>query len=208
MQMLTCVFLRTTVLRSATITPTSAPHMTIYKIPDVPLQPPKTKTDTFQKSSSVSSPQTRPEAEKTVPRTDPGLSQTKTTTWRRTPGISLNPIFTKIEANKSIPSIGSSLSQTETDALGKTQGIHLNPSKTEADSFKNISGNASDQLKPDQHRISNTITKTPTIVHPPRTGRPASGEPTFSLPTVFRQTYFKLFLRPFVMENKGENKNQ
>lgn len=121
----------------------------------------------------------RTEAGKTNSRTDPGLSQTKTTTSRRTPAISLNPTFTKAETNKSI-TVASTVSHTETDALRKTKGTNVNPSRTNADPLKNISGIAKDRVKPDQPRISNTIAKTATIVHPPENGRPASGKSNVS----------------------------
>lgn len=151
--------------------------MTKNKIPDVLLQPPKIKTDTFQKASTGSPPQARPKAEGTVLRIHPGLSQTKTTAWRRTPG---SQTFTKAETNKSITSAPSTIPQSETDALRKSHGTYVSPPRTKADSFKNISGIASDQLKPDQPRFSNTIANTPTIVHPLGNGRPSSGEPKFS----------------------------
>ncbi|XP_067439212.1 von Willebrand factor D and EGF domain-containing protein isoform X2 [Thunnus thynnus] len=161
----TCV----AVVRPATITPTSAPHTTVYKIPDVRPQPPRIKTDTFRKTSSGSSPQMRAEAGKTIPRIDPGRSQT--TTWRRIQEVSLNPSFTEAETNKSVKAIASS--QTETDTLKKTKGIKLNPSTTNTDTFKNISGIRPDQVKPDQSKISNTIATTSTATQPSR--RPAAG---------------------------------
>ncbi|XP_071320848.1 von Willebrand factor D and EGF domain-containing protein isoform X2 [Trachinotus anak] len=167
------------VVRPATIAPTSAPHTTVYKIPDVLLQPPKIKTDTFQKTSSGSSPQTRAEVGKTIPRIDPGRSQAKTTTWRKTPGISPKPTLTRVETNKSIPAVTSGVSQTKTDAWRKTQGINRNPSRSNTDTFKNISGITSDQVKPDQPRISNTIVKTSTVAQPSGKSRPASGSVQF-----------------------------
>ncbi|KAM7365746.1 hypothetical protein PAMP_016658 [Pampus punctatissimus] len=154
----------TTCVAVAIITSTSAPRTTVYKIPDVRLQPPKIKTDTFRKTSSGSSSQTQ--EGKTIPRTDPSRSQTRTTAWKRMQGISLNP-----ETNKSIKANTSS--QTQTDALEKTQGIKLNPSTTNTDTFKNVSGIRPDRVKPDQSKISNTITKTSTAAQP--SGRPAAG---------------------------------
>lgn len=179
-QNIICVFLHTAVVRPIPISPTSAPRTTVYKIPDVLLQPPKIKTDTFRKTSSGSSPQTRSEAGKTMPRIDPNRSQTKTTTWRRIPEISQNPALTKTETNKSITVITPIVSQTKTDALRKTQGIKPNPSTTNTDTFKNISGITPDQVKPDQPKISNTITKTSTVTQPSGNGRPASGKPNVS----------------------------
>lgn len=157
-QSIICVFLHAAVVRPATITPTSAPRTTVYKIPDVLLQPPKMKTDSFWKTSSGSSPQTRAEAGKTFPRIDPGRSQT----------------------NKSITAITPSVSQTRTDALRKTQGINFSPSKINTDTAKNNSGIASEQIKPDQSKISNTIVQTPTVAQPSGSGRAASGEPDVS----------------------------
>lgn len=179
-QNIICVFLHTAVVRPVPISPTSAPRTTLYKIPDVLLQPPKIKTDTFRKISTGSSPQTRSEAGKTIPRIDPNRSQTKATTWRRIPEIGQNPALTKAETNKSIAAITPIVSQTKTDASGKTQGIKLNPSAINTDTFKNISGITQDQVKPDQPKISNTITKTSTVAKALGNGRPASGKPNVS----------------------------
>ncbi|XP_023282731.1 von Willebrand factor D and EGF domain-containing protein-like [Seriola lalandi dorsalis] len=162
----------TAVLRPATVTPASAPRTTVYKIPDVPLQPPKIKTDTFRKTSSGSSPQTRAEAGRTIPRIDPGRSQAKTAAWRKTPGISPNPTLTKVETSESVTAVASSVSQTTTDALRKTQGINLSPSSSNTNTMKNSSGMTSDQVEPDQPKISNTIIKTPTAAG---NGRLAAG---------------------------------
>lgn len=148
------LFLHAAVVRAATITSTSAPRTTVYKIPDVR---PKIKTDAFQKTSSGSSPQMRAEAGKTVPRIDPGRSQSKTTTWRRTQGVSPKPSLTEAESNKSIKTTTSS--QTET--LKKTHEIELNPSTANTDTA-------------DQSKISNAIATTSTAAQPP--GRPAAGE--------------------------------
>ncbi|KAG7235396.1 hypothetical protein INR49_002707 [Caranx melampygus] len=149
----------TAVVRPATIPPTSAPRTTVYNVPDVLFQPPKVKTDSFQRTSGGSSPQMRAEAGRAVPRTDPGRSQAKTTTWRKTPGIILNPHLTKAETNKSITASASSISLTKTDALRKTQGINLGPSRTHTNTIQNTS---SDLIKPDEPKLSNTIVKTPT----------------------------------------------
>ncbi|KAA8579664.1 hypothetical protein FQN60_006757 [Etheostoma spectabile] len=144
----------TAVTRSVPVPPTSASRTTVYKIPDVGQQPPIAKTDTFQKTSSGSSPQTK--AEKTIPRIDLNRSQTKTTTWRRIPGMSLNPALPQAETNKSITAVTPILSQTNTDALIRSPGIKLHPSASDRD------------------KISNTIAKTSTVAPPSGSGS-ASG---------------------------------
>ncbi|XP_068575499.1 von Willebrand factor D and EGF domain-containing protein [Cebidichthys violaceus] len=140
------------------VSATSAPRTAVHKTPDALLQPPEIKTDTFRKTSSGGSPQTR-----TIPRTDPNRSQSKTTALRRIPGMSLNPAFTKEESNMSITTATPIVSQIKNDALRKSQGIKLNPSSTNTDTFKNISGAGS------------TIAKTSTPTQPSGSGRPASG---------------------------------
>uniref|UniRef100_A0A8D3AQ72 Si:ch211-246m6.5 n=1 Tax=Scophthalmus maximus TaxID=52904 RepID=A0A8D3AQ72_SCOMX len=167
------------VVRPATVTPTSAPRTTVFNAPDVLLGPPKTKTDTFQKTSSGSSPQTRAEAAKTIPRIDPGRSQAKTTTWRKTPGMILNPTLSKPVTSKSITAIASSLSHTKTDASRGNQGSDFQPPRINTDALKNISGITSDQVKADQSKISNTIVKTPAVAQPPGNGRSALGSVPF-----------------------------
>ncbi|XP_037617334.1 von Willebrand factor D and EGF domain-containing protein isoform X1 [Sebastes umbrosus] len=161
-----------TICTAVPISPTSAPLPTVYKIPDVLLQPPKIKTDTFRKTSSGSSPQSRAEAGKTIPRIDPNRSQTKTAALRWIPGKSLNPALTKAETNKSVTAVTPIMSQTKTNALSR---IKLNTSTTNTDTFSNISGVTLDQVKPDQPKISNTIAKTSTVVQPAGSGRLASG---------------------------------
>lgn len=156
------VFLHAAVVRPGPISPTSAPRTTVYKIPDVLLQPPKIKTDTLRKMSSGSSPQTRAEAGKTIPRIDPHGSQTKTPTWRRIPGTRPNP------ARNTITAITPVVSQTKTDAWRKTQGITLNQSTTNTDPLKNISGFRPDQVEPHQPKISNAV------------AQPPPGKPNFS----------------------------
>ncbi|XP_059183978.1 von Willebrand factor D and EGF domain-containing protein [Centropristis striata] len=158
----------TAVDRPVPISPTSVPRTTVYKIPDVLLQPPKIKTDTFRKTSSVSSPQTRAEAGKTIPRVDPNRLQT----WRPIPGKSHNPTLTKGETNKRITAVTPVVSQTESDALRNSQ---LKPSTTKTDTFKNISGISPEQIKPDHTKKSNTIAKTSTVPKPSGSGGPASG---------------------------------
>ncbi|XP_038577895.1 von Willebrand factor D and EGF domain-containing protein isoform X2 [Micropterus salmoides] len=162
----------TAAIRTVLVSPTSAPRTSVYKIPDVPLQPPKIKTDPFRKISSGSSPQMRAEVGKTIPRIDPYRSQTKTTTWGWIPGISLNPALTKAETNKSITTITPIVSQTRTDALKKGQGIKFNTSTTNTGTFRNISGITPDQVNPDQPKVS---AKTSTTAQPQGNGRPASG---------------------------------
>lgn len=161
-QNITCVSPCAAVIRPATIPPTSAPRTTVYNVPDVPLQPPKVKTDGVQKTSGGSSPQTRAEVGRTLPRADPGRSQVKTTTWRKTPGIILNPHLSKTETNKSITASASSISLTKAEALGKTQGTNLGPSRIHTNTIQNISGASLDLVKPDEAKLSNTIVKTPT----------------------------------------------
>ncbi|XP_023151416.2 von Willebrand factor D and EGF domain-containing protein isoform X1 [Amphiprion ocellaris] len=152
--------------RSATITSTSAPHRTtVYKTQDVLLQPPKIKTDTFRKTTSSSSLYTRTEAEKTITRIDP---QAKTTNWRRTPGDIFNPQLTIAETSKSNTVKTPIVSQTKTD-------LNQNSSRTKTDTFKNISNIVSDQLKPDQSKLSNTIGKISTGSRPSENGRSAAG---------------------------------
>lgn len=173
-QTVICVFLRTAVVRPVPISPTSAPRMTVYKVPDVLLQPPKIKTDTFRKTSSGSSPQTRAEAWRTSQRVDPNRSKSKAETWRRIPGMSLNPVTPIVP-------------QTKTDALRRSQGI--NPSMANKDTFKNISGITPDQVKP---KISNTIAKTSTEAQSLGHGRPALGKPNLQATKVllFTETFF------------------
>ncbi|XP_049426100.1 von Willebrand factor D and EGF domain-containing protein isoform X1 [Epinephelus fuscoguttatus] len=163
----------TAVVRPVPISPTSAARTTDYRIPDVLLQPPKIKIDTFRKTSSGSSPQTRAEAGRTVPRTDLNRSQTKTPTWGRIPGMSLNPALTQADTNRSVTAATPVVTQTKTDALRKGQG-KLNPSST--NTFKNISGIIPDQVKPDQPKISIAIAKTSTVAQPSGSAASGSGQ--------------------------------
>ncbi|XP_029306710.1 LOW QUALITY PROTEIN: von Willebrand factor D and EGF domain-containing protein [Cottoperca gobio] len=144
--------------------PTSAPRKTVYKIPDVLLQPPKI-TDTFRQTSSGGSPQARTEAGKTSLRID--RAQTKTNTWRRIPGMSLNPALTEAEPHKSITEVSPIVSQTKTEVSRK---VKLNPSTT--NTFENISGTTPHHVQPDQ---PNTIAKTSAVAQPSGDVRPASG---------------------------------
>uniref|UniRef100_UPI0037E70201 von Willebrand factor D and EGF domain-containing protein n=1 Tax=Semicossyphus pulcher TaxID=241346 RepID=UPI0037E70201 len=164
-----------TVVRPVAIAPTSAPRATVHKIPDVRLQTPKAKTETFRKTSSRSSPQMRTDTRKTIPQIDPKQSQTKTTTWRRIPGTSPNPELTTTQTNKSISAVTPNLSQTRTAALRQTTGIQPNPSTTNTGTLENISGITLDPVKPDQPKISNTIARTSTAPQPPGNGRLSSG---------------------------------
>ncbi|XP_034534029.1 von Willebrand factor D and EGF domain-containing protein isoform X3 [Notolabrus celidotus] len=146
-----------TVVRPVASSPTSAPSTTVYKIPDVQIQPHTIKTDALRKTSSGSSPQTR----KTAPQSDPKQSQSKTSTWRQIPGAGLQ---SKSGSNRS--------TAAEITPLMKTSatGIQLKPQTTDADSFMNISGDL-----PNQPDISNTIAKTSAVVQPAGNGRPAAG---------------------------------
>ncbi|XP_019957821.2 von Willebrand factor D and EGF domain-containing protein [Paralichthys olivaceus] len=166
------------VARPATITPTSAPRTTVYNTPDVLLQLHRIKTDTFRKTSNGSSPQMRAEAGRTIPRIDLGRSQAKTT-WRNTPGISLNPSLTKAAANKSITAITSSLSQTTTDTLKRNQGLDFQLPRTNTDTIHNTSVFTLDQVKTDQPKISSTIVKTATVAQPTGDDRSAPGSAPF-----------------------------
>ncbi|XP_072233525.1 von Willebrand factor D and EGF domain-containing protein [Leuresthes tenuis] len=139
--------------RPAAIIPTSASPTTVYKTPDVLLQAPKIKADTFQKASAGSSLQMKAEAGKTVPRTNP---ETKFTSWRRTPGISPNPELAAAETNKSIADV----SQKVSHPFRKTHGGTPNPSKSNTDTSKNIAEVTPDRVKLDQPKISNTAGKT------------------------------------------------
>ncbi|XP_042369030.1 LOW QUALITY PROTEIN: von Willebrand factor D and EGF domain-containing protein [Plectropomus leopardus] len=150
---------------------TSAPRTTVYRIPDVLLQPPKTKTDAFRKTSSGSSPQTRAEARRTPPKTDPNHKpQTKTPTWRQIPGNSLNPALREAET-KNISTVTPIVSRTKTDALKKSQAMN-----SSTDTFRNISGVTPDQIKPDQPKISNTIAKIPAVPQPSGSISSGSGQ--------------------------------
>ncbi|KAK5891305.1 hypothetical protein CgunFtcFv8_018576 [Champsocephalus gunnari] len=148
--------------------PTSAPRMTVHRAPDVPLQP-KIKTETFRKTSSVSSPQTA----KTTQRINP--SQAKTTSWRRPPGIDLNPALSQAETNTSISAVTPNVSQTKGEALRKSPGIKLNPSTANTDTLKDVAGIKPDQGEPDPPRTSNTIPKTSSAGQTSGNGSPASG---------------------------------
>ncbi|KAK5875075.1 hypothetical protein CesoFtcFv8_027604 [Champsocephalus esox] len=148
--------------------PTSAPRMTVHRAPDVPLQP-KIKTETFRKTSSVSSPQTA----KTTQRINP--SQAKTTSWRRPPGIDLNPALSQAETNTSISAVTPNVSQTKGEALRKSPGIKLNPSTANTDTLKDVAGIKPDQVEPDPPRTSNTIPKTSSAGQTSGNGSPASG---------------------------------
>ncbi|XP_010765797.1 von Willebrand factor D and EGF domain-containing protein isoform X2 [Notothenia coriiceps] len=150
--------------------PTSAPRMTVHRAPDVPLQP-KIKTETFRKTSSVSSPQTA----KTTQRINPNPSQAKTTSWRRPPGVNLNPALSQAETNTSISAVTPNVSQTKGEALRKSPGIKLNPSTANTDTLKDVPGIKPDQVEPDPPRISNTIPKTSSAGQTSGNGSPASG---------------------------------
>lgn len=173
-----CLFLHSVVVRPVPISPTSAPRMTVYKIPDVLQQPPKIQTDTFRKTSSVSSVQT-------IPGIDPNRS--KSTTWRRIPGISQNPVFSTAETIKSITAITPIVFQTKVD-----KGSELNPSTTNTDTLKNISETTPDQVQPGSPKISNTIAKTPTVTQLLGNGKKTPGKSSVSnkssLPNVFFNT--------------------
>ncbi|KAI3366129.1 hypothetical protein L3Q82_009954, partial [Scortum barcoo] len=163
----------TAIIRPVPVAATSAPRMTAYEIPDVLQQPPKIKTDTFRKTSSGSSPQTRSEAGRTVQRIDPNRLQTKTTTWRRIPEINQSPALAKGEPDRSITATTPIAAQTKIDALRTTQGVKFTPSRTNTDTLRNISGIIPDQVKP--HQPQNTITKISTVPQPSENVRPASG---------------------------------
>ncbi|XP_026157027.1 von Willebrand factor D and EGF domain-containing protein isoform X3 [Mastacembelus armatus] len=152
----------TMIIRSDTITPTSAPQMAVYKRTDVLLQSPKTQTDPFLKARS---PQTWAEPGRTTPRTDPSQSQPKAT-------IILNPTITEADTNKSITANASSVSRPETDALRKTLKIKLHLSRTDTYTFTHITGIIPDQVKSDQPKISNKMS---TAAQPSGSIRPASG---------------------------------
>ncbi|KAM6958041.1 von Willebrand factor D and EGF domain-containing protein [Tautogolabrus adspersus] len=164
-----------TAVRPVAVSPTSAPRTTGYKIPDVLLQPHKIKTDTFRKTSSGISQQTRDDSRKSTLQSDPKQSQTKTTTGRQIPGTSLNPEQTKAESNRSIAAVTLIVPQTKTSALRQTTGIQFNPYTTNTHTFKNISGATPNQVEPDQPKIRNTITKTSTVAQPSDNGRQRSG---------------------------------
>ncbi|KAM6893465.1 von Willebrand factor D and EGF domain-containing protein [Xenentodon cancila] len=71
-----------TVYRPAVATPTSVPPVTVYKVPDVPPQPAKTKTGTLWKTTG-SAVQVKAEAGETIPSTEP---ETKSILSRGNPG--------------------------------------------------------------------------------------------------------------------------
>lgn len=176
-----CVILLAAVVRPGPIIPTSAPHTTVHKIPDVLLQPPKIRTDTFRKTLSGSPPHTRAEVWKTNPVIYPNRSKTtKNTTLRQIPGISQNPQASTAETEKSITMTTPIVSQTKTKASAQNLGIKLNPSTTTTDSFKNTSGITLDQVRPALPKISNAIAKTSIVTQPPGNNRPASGKPKVS----------------------------
>ncbi|CAJ1087684.1 von Willebrand factor D and EGF domain-containing protein [Xyrichtys novacula] len=157
------------VVRPVASSPTSAPSTTVYKIPDVQLQPHKIKTGAFRKTSSGSSPQTPADTRKTVQQSDPKQPQTRTA-WRQIPGTSLNPAQSKAESNRSSAAITPVIPLMKTSALRQTKGIQLHPQTT-----KNISGLTPNQVKPDQPNTSNTIAKTSTENQPTGSDRVPSG---------------------------------
>ncbi|KAM3585407.1 uncharacterized protein V6R79_017039 [Siganus canaliculatus] len=139
--------------------PTSAPQTTVHQIPDVLLQLPKTKADSLQPSLSAGSPQTRPEPGKTVPRLDPNQPQTRTTTWRQTPGRGQNPTLSTAKAGKNMTAV--------IPAESQTNSLRKNPRviQTDEGTFRNISAlnPGTTQVKPDPTKTGSAITKKPTV---------------------------------------------
>lgn len=151
--------------------PTSAPHTTVYNVPDVLRQPSRTKTNSYRRTSSGSTSPARVEAGKTVPKVHP--NQSKTTPGRRIPGMSQNPASVVEDAIKNIPDITAVVSQS--DPLRKFQGIKFSPSETDPASLRNISGVTPDQVKPEPPNTTNTVTKT--VTQASGKGIPVSGTP-------------------------------
>ncbi|XP_036946841.1 von Willebrand factor D and EGF domain-containing protein isoform X2 [Acanthopagrus latus] len=162
----------TAVIRPVPIAPTSAARTTVYKIPDVLLLPPKMKPDTFRRTSSGSSPQTRAEVGKPILRIDPIQLRPKTTTSRRIPGISQSPVIFTTETNSSIAAVTPIVSQAKTDVFRLNHGIKPDQS---TGAFRNISGVRRDQVRPDPPKISDTIAKTSTVTQTVGDGKPAPG---------------------------------
>lgn len=146
--------------------PTSAPHATVFIIPDVLRQPSETKTNSYRRTSSGSTSPTRVEVGKTMPKVDPNQSKTES-------GMSQNPVPVGEDAIKNIPAITPVVSQS--DPLRKFQGIKLSPSETDPASLRNISGVTPDQVKPEAPSTTNTVTKT--VTQASGKGIPASGKP-------------------------------
>ncbi|KAM9835994.1 von Willebrand factor D and EGF domain-containing protein [Aulostomus maculatus] len=139
----------TAIVRPSAGRPTSAPPTTVYKIPDVLLQPTSVKT---QSDPGISS--RTPQG--TVLRVEPGRPPTKTTAWRRIPGIILNPVST----NRSSKAV---TSQPDTgDSRGTNSSTHV--------PFRKISG-TTQQVQLDPPKTSNSITRSSWGVQP----RPPAG---------------------------------
>lgn len=153
--------------------PTSAPHTTVYNVPDVLRQPSKTKTNSYRRTSSGSTSPTRVEVWKTVPKVY--RNQSKTTPGRQIPGMSQNPVPVREDTNKNILVKNITPVVSQSDPLRKFQGIKFSPSETHPASARNISGVTPDQVKPEPPNTSNTITKT--VAQASGTGIPASGKP-------------------------------
>lgn len=151
--------------------PTSAPHITVYNVPDVLQQPSKTKTNSYRRTSSGSTLPTRVEVGKTVPKVHP--NQSKTTPGRQIPGMSQNPVPVREDTNKNILAVTPLVSQS--GPLRKFQGIKFSPSETDPASLRNISGVPPDQVKPEPPNTINTVTKT--VTQASGKGIPVSGKP-------------------------------
>lgn len=149
--------------------PTSAPHTTVYNVPDVLRQPSKTKTNSYWRTSSGSTSPTRVEVGKTVPKVDP--NQSKTPLGRQIPGMSQNPVPVGVDTNKNILALTPVVSQS--GPLKKFQGIKFSPSETNPASLRNISGVTPGQVKPELPNATNTVTKT--VTQASGKGIPASG---------------------------------
>ncbi|XP_068165646.1 von Willebrand factor D and EGF domain-containing protein isoform X2 [Antennarius striatus] len=115
---------------------TSAPRTTVYKTPDVLMQPHKTKTHSFQKSATGTSSQTRA----VVSRIDPDQSKLETGVWRPTQGV-----------NRSLTAVPPIVSQTHAN--------QSNPSTTSVYTLS-ISGMMT-QVKPDPRKTNKTSAATP-----------------------------------------------
>lgn len=135
------------------------------------------KPDTFRRTSSGSSPQTRAEVGKPILRIDPIQLRPKTTTSRRIPGISQSPVIFTTETNRSIAAVTPIVSQAKTDVFRPNHGIKPDQS---TGAFRNISGVRRDQVRPDPPNISDTIAKTSTVTQTVGDGKPAPGKHNIS----------------------------
>ncbi|XP_076013749.1 von Willebrand factor D and EGF domain-containing protein isoform X2 [Genypterus blacodes] len=143
---------------------TSALRSTVHEIPDVPLQPPETRTDPLSKIWSGSSLQTGKEGAGKVPRIDPDPSQTKASSWKNIPGISQGPTVTKVETDISVPGVTPGSSRTKTGTLRNTEGI-----------ISKAHGNKTEGITAESETAADGKAKVPSASQPSGNGRAAAG---------------------------------